>query len=158
MHCYVLNPKTQGVEVVSRDKQGLVRYKFDKDFHVSPFMNMKHTYDWKFTPPQASEGSGLTAQTTMLDPGSGKTFFDAKVTLTRKPFSAAWLFWHMAAYPLYTVWVQLLIHYQAFLLWSKKVPFIPHPEGAETTASRLVGAVMKPLFNAQEAWEARRQR
>ena len=40
---------------------------------------------------------------------------------SRKPFSAAVLCWHMAAYPFYTVWVQFLIHYQAFLLWSKKV-------------------------------------
>lgn len=46
-------------------------------------MSMKHTYDWKLTPPLASEGSGLTAQTTMLDPESGKVFFDAKVTLKR---------------------------------------------------------------------------
>ena len=44
---------------------------------------MKHTYDWKLTPPLASEGSGLTAQTTLLDPESGKIFFDAKVTLKR---------------------------------------------------------------------------
>ncbi|CAM9307084.1 unnamed protein product, partial [Hapterophycus canaliculatus] len=171
MHCYVLNPKTQGVEVVSRDHgndtdadkeeaEGPVRYRFDKDFHVSPFMSMKHTYDWKFTAPDAATpGSGLMAQTTLLEPESGKIFFDAKLVLKRQPcFSAAALLWHMTVYPLYTVWMQVLIHYQAFRLWWKQVPFYPHPEGAETAASRLVAVAMTPLFNAQAAWAERSRR
>ena len=41
---------------------------------------------------------------------------------------------------------------------TNQVPFIPHPEGAETAASRLVGVAMKPLFDIQEAWEARKQK
>lgn len=47
-------------------------------------MSMKHTYDWKFTAPDAATpGSGLTAQTTLLEPESGKIFFDAKLVLKR---------------------------------------------------------------------------
>lgn len=46
-------------------------------------MSMKHTYDWKFTAPDASPGSGLMAQTTLLESGSGKVFFDAKLVLRR---------------------------------------------------------------------------
>ncbi|CAN0158180.1 unnamed protein product [Pylaiella littoralis] len=163
MHCYVLNAKTGGVEVISGgDVDGPVRYrraqisvdKFEKDFHVSPFMSMKHTYDWKFTAPDVTPGSGLTAQTTMLEPDTGKVFFDAKLVLKRQPqFSAAALCWHMTAYPLYTVWMQVVIHYQAFRLWWKQVPFFPHPEGAETAASRLVAVIMTPLFKAQAAWD-----
>ncbi|CAM9871161.1 unnamed protein product [Ectocarpus sp. 12 AP-2014] len=172
MHCYVLNPKTKGVQVIAKDKSNdndhntskkgtkeTTRYRFEKDFHVSPFMSMKHTYDWKFTAPDLSPGSGLMAQTTLLESGSGKVFFDAKLVLRRHScFSAAALCWHMTAYPLYTVWVQVLIHYQAFRLWWKQVPFFPHPEGAETAASRLVAVVMTPLFNAQEAWDRRKRR
>lgn len=50
---------------------------------MSPFMSMKHTYDWKFTAPDVTPGSGLTAQTTMLEPDTGKVFFDAKLVLKR---------------------------------------------------------------------------
>ena len=63
---------------------GLVYFvRFDKAFHVSPFMSMKHTYDWKFTPPKMGSGSGLTAQTTLLEAENGKISFDAKVILKR---------------------------------------------------------------------------
>ncbi|CAM9248038.1 unnamed protein product [Ascophyllum nodosum] len=167
MHCYVLNSTTQGVKVVSEDKQEvgsrtdserseerLVGVWFDKAFHVSPFMSMKHTYDWKFTPPKMGSGSGLTAQTTLLEAENGKIFFDAKVILKRHEFTAAKLCWCMTAYPIYTIWVQVLIHFEAFRLWWKQVPYFPHPEGTETFASRLVGAMMTPLFNAQEAWSS----
>ncbi len=39
-----------------------------------------------------------------------------------------------------------------------QVPFFPHPEGAETAASKLVGMIMTPLFNAQAAWDKRSRR
>eukprot|EP00903_Cladosiphon_okamuranus_P008379 g8057.t1 len=161
MHCYVLNPKTEGVQVLPKedDAHGPIRYRFEKEFHVSPFMSMKHTYDWKFTAPNATPGSSLMAQTTLLEPDSGKVFFDAKLVLKRQRcFSAAALCWHMTVYPLYTVWVQILIHYQAFRLWWKQVPFFPHPEGTETAASKLVGVIMTPLFNMQAAWDERNRR
>lgn len=59
--------------------------RFDKDFHVSPFMSMKHVYDWRFTPPGRVKESGLTAQTTLLEPTEDgeKIFFDAKLMLKR---------------------------------------------------------------------------
>ena len=57
--------------------------RFEKNFHVSPFMSMQHTYDWKFTAPVSTPGSGLMAQTTLLEPDSGKVFFDAKLVLKR---------------------------------------------------------------------------
>lgn len=50
---------------------------------MSPFMSMTHTYDWKFTAPNATPGSILMAQTTLLEPDSGKVFFDAKLVLKR---------------------------------------------------------------------------
>ncbi len=46
-------------------------------------MSMRHTYDWKFTAPDSTPGSGLMAQTTLLEPDSGKVFFDAKLVLKR---------------------------------------------------------------------------
>lgn len=40
----------------------------------------------------------------------------------------------------------------------QQVPFFPHPEGAETAASKLVAVIMTPLFNAQAAWDERHRR
>lgn len=40
----------------------------------------------------------------------------------------------------------------------QQVPFFPHPEGAETAASRFVAVIMTPLFNAQAAWDERTRR
>ena len=75
---FVLAASSSALQTVAR-----VCLRFEKDFHVSPFMSMKHTYDWKFTAPDATPGSGLMAQTTLLEPDSGKVFFDAKLLLKR---------------------------------------------------------------------------
>ncbi len=34
-------------------------WRFDKDFHVSPFFDMDHRYRWRFTTPQSAPGSRL---------------------------------------------------------------------------------------------------
>ncbi|CAN0488067.1 unnamed protein product, partial [Discosporangium mesarthrocarpum] len=54
---------------------------FRKNFHVSPFMDMDHTYDWRFTHPGLTDGDSMSVQTTMLK--KDKLFFDAKLTLVR---------------------------------------------------------------------------
>lgn len=61
MHCYVLDPRTKGVKAVltgdkgkgERGGEGGRRWNFvfQKEFHVSPFMEMDHTYDWDFVDP-----------------------------------------------------------------------------------------------------------
>jgi DUF1365 family protein len=35
----------------SEPRKGVRNYKFDKSFHVSPFMDMEHLYDWDFMDP-----------------------------------------------------------------------------------------------------------
>ena len=51
-------------------------------------------------------------------------------------------------FPVYCFIIQLWIHYEAIKLLLKGVEFIPHPKGSETSASRAIAAVMKPLFGA----------
>ena len=41
---------------------------------------------------------------------------------------------------------------------SEQMPFFPHPEGAETAASKLVAVIMTPLFNAQAALAERNRK
>eukprot|EP00624_Nannochloropsis_granulata_P003867 evm.model.NODE_29463_length_78484_cov_36.874050.1 len=92
MHCYVLSPHAAHVSAVkkwkkrrkekdgSRDgmekdeggrEEEVWNYVFDKKFHVSPFMDMAHTYDWEFVGPreggrEGGAGSGMWVTTHML--------------------------------------------------------------------------------------------
>jgi hypothetical protein len=49
-------------------------------------------------------------------------------------------------YPIYCFVIQIWIHYEAIKLLLKGIQFIPHPEGSETSASRAIAMVMKPVF------------
>jgi uncharacterized protein len=146
MHCYVLGVGAPGVEVIPPlhpEVSKTVRYKFQKAFHVSPFMDMDHLYDWSFSAP----GEELTATNAMLK--KSEQWFQARIALRRAPFTAASLLWHLLRYPAYTAVLQVLIHWQALFLWAKKVPFYPHPDATETAVSRAIAAVMRPLWAVQ---------
>jgi uncharacterized protein len=65
--------------------------------------------------------------------------------------------WYMAVFPTYCTILQIWIHYQAFCLFVQGVPFQPHPHGAETFVSKIIGSVMVPFFAAQEWWLQRRR-
>ena len=96
----------------------------------------------------------LRITTAMVRPTDGVTQFTATVKLQRAGLDPTNLAWQLAWYPSYCLIVQLWIHIQAFWLFHKGVPYQPHPTGAETTASRLIGAVMTPLFALQEWLES----
>uniref|UniRef100_A0A7S4SM59 Uncharacterized protein n=1 Tax=Ditylum brightwellii TaxID=49249 RepID=A0A7S4SM59_9STRA len=53
-------------------------------------------------------------------------------------------------YPLYCIIIQIWIHIEAFWLFVKGVPFIPHPEGSETAASKIIASLMIPFFTLKE--------
>lgn len=44
-HAYVLTDQLNESQSMAK------RYRFDKVFHISPFIDMAITYDWRFTPP-----------------------------------------------------------------------------------------------------------
>lgn len=49
-------------------------------------------------------------------------------------------------YPIYCFVIQIWIHYEALRLLLKGIQFIPHPEGSETAASKMIAVVMRPVF------------
>lgn len=150
-----------------------INYIFKKQFHVSPFMDMDHTYDWTFW---HLKGERVTVSATMKKvqtnakmaendrkqsqsqsaPSTIK-YFNAFFDIRRASFDPLRLCYQLLRFPVYCFIIQIRIHVEAFKLFFKGVEFIPHPEGAETAASKFIGSAMAPFFAFQD-WLANRGR
>ncbi len=96
-------------------------HRFDKAFHVSPFMDMDHEYAWRFDEP------GETLRVHMVNHADGRRIFEAGLSLRRREISAGALAAALAGYPFMTARVVTAIYWQAFRLWLKRTPFFVHP-------------------------------
>jgi DUF1365 family protein len=97
------------------------RYRFAKVFHVSPFLPMDLSYDWRFTDP----GPALTVHMDVTKDGA--VLFDATLTAERVEISGRSLAAALAAHPFMTAKATAGIYWQAFRLWTKRAPFFTHP-------------------------------
>mmetsp|Transcript_22375 Transcript_22375/g.35956 ORF Transcript_22375/g.35956 Transcript_22375/m.35956 type:complete len:313 (+) Transcript_22375:62-1000(+) len=142
MHCYNLHQDTKGVraDVHQPKKPYTHRYLFQKVFHVSPFMDMEHIYDFSFHSP----GKNLQVNTTMVK--DQDRWFSATLRMERREISVKNVLWLLLYFPFITIYIQILIHWEAIKLWQKKVPFHSHPEGVQTWASAIIGTAMMPFF------------
>ena len=114
-HAYVL-PASAG----TREGDGL-RFRFGKQFHVSPFMPMEQDYDWTFGE------AGATLRIRMVNRRAGERVFDAALVLERREIRGTSLAWALARFPFATMNVLRRIYWQAFRLWLKRIPFHAHP-------------------------------
>jgi DUF1365 family protein len=117
-HCYVLP---------TAETPGPYRFEFGKKFHVSPFMPMDLTYDWRFARPSQN----LSVH--MENLRDGEKIFDATLNLDRREVRGSTLARALVAYPLMTAKVLAAIHWQALKLWLKRCPVYTHPEKLATT-------------------------
>lgn len=102
----------------------VIRGEIDKAFHVSPLMDMEHTYDWRSTEP----GSRLQVHIESSSPGAEASDFDATLSLDRQELSPASARRALVRYPAMTMQVVAKIYWQSLRLWLKGVPYFPHPE------------------------------
>jgi len=102
-------------------------FQLDKEFHVSPFMPMDICYEWRFTPP------GETLAVRMKSEHRGEQIFEARLELRRRTLTDANLAWALGKWPFMTGKVIAAIYWQAARIWSKGVPFCPHPEQPQVT-------------------------
>ena len=119
-HCYVLSEKKNKGNV--RNK----RYRFEKDFHVSPFMEMNINYDWRFVEPD--KRLNVHMENHQKDSKGNNKVFDATMVMERKPINTFNLAKILFRFPFMTGKVMVGIYYQALKLWFKKTPFHSHPK------------------------------
>jgi hypothetical protein len=122
------------------------QFEFAKQFHVSPFNPMDMHYNWRFSVP----GDGLHVH--MENWRDGRAVFDATLSLKREPITSASLARALMGFPLMTVQVVTLIHWQALRLWLKRVPFHTHPsksngQSIEQAIDNSIGKLTTPRGN-----------
>ena len=116
-HCYVF-----GEAMNEHPHPGWKRYRFDKAFHVSPFMEMEIRYDWRFQVP----GEALHVHMNLA--AGAVRRFDATLCLKRTPITGRSLTRVLLAYPLMTWKVTAMIYRQAFRLLWKGARIHTHPK------------------------------
>ena len=111
----------QYVLPVADPAAALSQFRFDKAFHVSPFMPMDMQYRWNFSAP--AERLLVHMQNFMR----GEFVFDATLALRGEPITRAALLRALLSFPLMTAKVIGAIHWQALKLWLKRTPLHSHP-------------------------------
>ena len=115
-HDYVLD-----LRAAPEQADGLRHRRFEKEFHVSPFFDMDHEYDWAFGVP------GETLAVHMQNFSGGRKVFEARLDAERRPLSGPQLAGALLRNPCITAAGHLAIYWQAARLWLKRVPFFTHP-------------------------------
>jgi len=109
-HRYVLGPA---------ERAGAA-FRTEKDFFVSPFLHGPATYDWSFDAPLDGDALGITVDVRDAD---GARVLVAHLDGARTPLSDRALAAAAVRYPLMTVQVIGLIHWQALKLHRARVPY-----------------------------------
>jgi len=109
------------VDLAGRRAGGAWEWRFDKEFHVSPFLPLERQYLWRFKQP----GRSLHVHMSVLRDDTCE--LEASLDLERRALSGASLARVLGRYPLMTAQVIGAIHWQALRLWLKGTPVYDHP-------------------------------
>jgi uncharacterized protein len=132
-HCYVLPMGRSGARALHAHST--------KAMHVSPFNPMDLDYSWDFGVPAKQ----LAVHMGLYPAGGAQqvpALFDATLALRRVPLSGGALANALLRFPFMTARIMVAIHWQALLLWLKRVPVHSHPSGRRgvSNETRRAGA------------------
>ncbi len=120
---------------VNKYKNNAFKLHTAKDFYVSPFIAHDANFDFDLSVP----GEKLNIR--IDDHKGGKRFFISTLTGTKKALTNTNLFWYAIRFPLIPLWIMALIHWNALLLWFKKIRYYKKAEFPE---------LQKDVFNKTE--------
>jgi len=109
-------------------ESGVFRLRVPKHFYVSPFSDVDVEFDFKLPPV----GDKLALQ--IDDHAGSKRTLISLLTGNARPLRDATLLWFTVKYPFLTLKVIAAIHWQAFLLYLKKIPWFA--KGARSADQR----------------------
>lgn len=126
-HCYLLDSPQYGQLLTA-----------DKVFHVSPFCTLAGSYRFSFL---QTERDGVRSTLARIDyhDHAGEAagpLLQTSVSGTLEPVTPASLRKALWRYPAMTLGMMARIHFQAFRLWRKRVPFISKPDLPTNSVTR----------------------
>ncbi|MEN3929975.1 DUF1365 domain-containing protein [Microvirga sp. W0021] len=98
-----------------------IRHSFDKNFYVSPFMEMGMRYNFRITPPEKH------LKIHILETENTAPTLVATFSGERQPMRIRYILWLTATLPLMPVKVICGIHWEALKLWLKGIRFHKKP-------------------------------
>jgi uncharacterized protein len=102
-------------------------FRHAKDFHVSPFMDMKAEYEWSLGKPEQRLSVAIANYF------GDQRIFDVALVLNRTEITRNAMLQTLVHYPWMTARIAFGIYWQALHLWRKKCPVYPHPKYAAGT-------------------------
>lgn len=122
-HCYLLDHPHYGQELGA-----------DKVFHVSPFCTVEGRYRFRF---MRIQNDGLQKTVARIDyDDAGGPLLETSVGGTLVALTPASLRRALWRYPAMTFGVVARIHWQAFRLWCKRIPFVRKPAPPKSFVTR----------------------
>ncbi|WP_305985473.1 DUF1365 domain-containing protein [Roseibium sp. MMSF_3544] len=100
-----------------------VRQQQSKEFYVSPFVSMEQQYHFRMLPP------GETVRVRILEKDRTGPLLSATFAGEGSALSTRSILKECARVPFLSMKVILAIHWEAFKIWLKRVPFHPRPAG-----------------------------
>lgn len=103
-------------------KNGKFQLSAIKYFYVSPFIDHDATFEFNLETPLEKLNIRID------DSKNGERFFISTLTGLRKEISTSRLVLYALRFPLIPLWIMALIHWNALLLWLKKIKFYKKSE------------------------------